>query len=191
MNELLHVQSYRPVTTLSFRINHYLNGLDAWGYHLGNVIIYSLTVVAMYWLSLRWLSTPAARIASLLFCFHPIHVEAVASLVGRADCLCGFFYLLTIHFYTVPIQCKVKSSRKRHVYTLCAYVFSILACFAKEIGATVFGMLCVVDMCGALSDPISKSTQLKRKKKLKSDVDSILLSQHNRQYESMYQKMIN
>jgi hypothetical protein len=35
-----------------------------------------------------------AIVASLLFTFHAIHVEAVASLVGRADLLSAAFFML-------------------------------------------------------------------------------------------------
>ena len=39
----------------------------------------------------------------LLFCVHPVHVEAVASLVGRADSLCGLFYILAILCYVQSV----------------------------------------------------------------------------------------
>jgi hypothetical protein len=45
-----------------------------------------------------------ARLASLIFALHPIHVEAVASVVGRADTLCGLFYCTSIYLYTKAIR---------------------------------------------------------------------------------------
>ena len=90
-------KSYRPITTLSFRLNHFLHGLDASGFHVLNVLIYACVVLLVYAVASQWLTNkPSARVASVLFCFHPIHVEAVASLVGRADSLCGMFYLLSM-----------------------------------------------------------------------------------------------
>lgn len=47
-------KSFRPLTTLSFRLNHSLHGLDAWGYHLGNVFIFAMTCVLVYLFALRW-----------------------------------------------------------------------------------------------------------------------------------------
>jgi protein O-mannosyl-transferase len=38
--------------------------------------------------------TAAAFIAALLFASHPVHVESVANTTGRAEVLCGLFYLL-------------------------------------------------------------------------------------------------
>ena len=91
-------------------------------------------------------------------------MEAVASLVGRADCLCGLLYIISIHLYSTAVQWKIKGEKTRHLYTLLAYMCSILACFAKEIGATIFGLFCVIEMCGTLTDASFKLTQLKRRK---------------------------
>ena len=37
----------------------------------------------------------AASMAALMFAVHPIHTEAVASVVGRAEVMCCFFFLLS------------------------------------------------------------------------------------------------
>lgn len=44
-------------------------------------------------------SVAGARIAALLFTCHPVHVEAVTSIVGRADSLCGLFYFCAVTAY--------------------------------------------------------------------------------------------
>ena len=41
----------------------------------------------------------AVWISGLLFALHPVHVEAVAGIVGRADILAGVFFLLTLIFH--------------------------------------------------------------------------------------------
>lgn len=52
---------------------------------------------------------PLYLIASVLFCVHPIHVEAVAGLVGRADIGCALFFLLSLHFYDNYLQHSYES----------------------------------------------------------------------------------
>ena len=47
----------------------------------------------------QWLNSGAARVAVLVFAFHPVHVEAVSSLVGRADALSGLLCLLACALY--------------------------------------------------------------------------------------------
>lgn len=94
------------MTTLTFRLDHIVYGLSAYGYHISNVIIYVFSSFAMYFAAKQWLDISVARLAALIFVFHPIHVEAVASIVGRADCLGGFFYFLSMVLYTNGIRSK-------------------------------------------------------------------------------------
>ncbi len=51
-------KSYRPLTVLTFRMDHYFHGLSADGYHVSNIIIYALACLAMYKLALQWLNKP-------------------------------------------------------------------------------------------------------------------------------------
>jgi len=56
-----------------------IHGYDAYGYHIGNIIIYIITCICLYSLAINiQTSISSARVAALVFCFHPIHVEAVA-----------------------------------------------------------------------------------------------------------------
>ncbi len=93
-------KSFRPVTTITFRIDHIFYGLSAYGYHISNLLIYIASSLAMYCACKQWVDLSVARLAALIFVLHPIHVEAVASIVGRADCLGGFFYFSSMSLYT-------------------------------------------------------------------------------------------
>ena len=127
----------------------------------------------MHQLALCWVPRSTARVASLIFCFHPVHVEAVASLVGRADSLCGLLTVLALFIYSVALQDRRKtpssSSRrfatglKTAVYLSISYLAAIAACFAKEIGATVFGLLCTLEVCDLLTVTCSFRTTDKLK----------------------------
>jgi len=136
-------KSYRPVTVLTYRVNHMMGGLHPEGFHVGNVAIYAAAVVAMYYFSSQWMGKRAARVASLCFCFHPTHVEAVASLVGRADCLCGLLFLAAAYFYTSHL--RTSASAAGYAGKVClfvaALVLALAAALAKEVGVTVFGLL--------------------------------------------------
>lgn len=63
----------------------------------------------MYHSLLQWVDTSIARIASVIFVFHPIHVENVASIVGRADCLCGLFFFASMILYTYSARLSATS----------------------------------------------------------------------------------
>jgi tetratricopeptide (TPR) repeat protein len=85
---------WRPLTTLTFALNHAAGGRAPWGYHLVNVLLHALAALALWALARRLAAAiaparaeAAALVAGALFSVHPVHVEAVAGLVGRAELL--------------------------------------------------------------------------------------------------------
>ncbi|XP_067110655.1 LOW QUALITY PROTEIN: protein O-mannosyl-transferase TMTC2 [Osmerus mordax] len=93
-------KSFRPLCTLSFRLNHALGGLRPWGYHLVNVSLHG-AVTALFTALCRPLlgGGPWSLLAGLLFASHPVHTEAVAGVVGRADVGAAFFFLMSLICY--------------------------------------------------------------------------------------------
>ena len=89
--------AYRPVDLLSFAANYAIHGKSTFGYHLTNVLLHAVNVLLLFWLFRRWFGETAAGVASLLFAVMPVHVEAVTSIVGRAEVLSTFFLLLAWH----------------------------------------------------------------------------------------------
>lgn len=86
---------YRPLTMFSLALGHALHGPDAWGHHAVNVLLHAAATAMVGLVALRWLGDRhAASAAALLFAVHPIHVEAVANIVGRAEILAALFLLL-------------------------------------------------------------------------------------------------
>ena len=83
------VKSYRPLTVLTFRANFIQHGLSVEGFHIVNVALHAACTRSSA--SARLLSAcgdaVAASVASLAFAVHPVHAEAVASIVGRAELL--------------------------------------------------------------------------------------------------------
>ena len=96
---------YRPLLLLSFAVQHWLHGGSAVGFHAVNVLLHCLVTLLFARLLLR-LEVPDAVVfgAALLFAVHPIHVEAVTSLVGRGETLAAVFVfgflLLALRFRT-------------------------------------------------------------------------------------------
>ncbi len=83
---------YRPVTVLSFALERLVHGGGPAGFHLVNVILHAAVSLLVYRVALHVLrSRWTAALAGLLFAAHPIHIEPVAGVVGRAELLsCGF-----------------------------------------------------------------------------------------------------
>ena len=100
-------KSYRPVCTLTFRVNRFVGGLRPWSYHLTNIglhalVTYLLVVLTRQVVGRKDRLTPL--LTGLLFGLHPIHTEAVAGVVGRADLLCGVFFLLSLLSYQEHVK---------------------------------------------------------------------------------------
>ncbi len=111
---------YRPMTSFSFYLNSLITGKGAWGFRLGNVLLYSWVCWLVYgvmrkFLDGSWIATPACRQAgldyeirndkwreklafwgALVFVVMPIHTEVVNNIVGRAEMLSLGFMLLAI-----------------------------------------------------------------------------------------------
>jgi len=84
---------WRPVTTLTFALDYALHGIDPFGYHLVNVALHAAVSVLLFAVFARIAGEPAvAAVAALLFAAHPVHTEAVASVVGRAELLAALAF---------------------------------------------------------------------------------------------------
>jgi tetratricopeptide (TPR) repeat protein len=78
---------YRPLTILSFALNYAVHGNWAPGYHSTNVFLHAAaSALLVAWLR-RLFDARLAFWAGMLFAVHPIHTEAVAGVVGRAELL--------------------------------------------------------------------------------------------------------
>ena len=87
---------WRPLTILSFAVDWMLSrGAPAW-LHLANALWHGLASVLVLAVLARWLPTRAAAAAALVFAVHPVHVEAVAGLVGRGELLPATALLLGV-----------------------------------------------------------------------------------------------
>jgi len=101
---------YRPLTILSYAVDWWLSGGRPWLFHLGNALWHGLAVVLVVVVLARWLPDPAALVAGLVFAVHPVHVEAVASIVGRAELLAAVGLLGAVAsarrgWWTVTVVC--------------------------------------------------------------------------------------
>lgn len=88
--------SWRPLATLSFATDVRLFGLSPAPMHVES-LLWFLWLVGVVWSFARdRLSPGAATLAACLFAAMPLHVENVASLVGRADTLALLFGLVAL-----------------------------------------------------------------------------------------------
>ena len=84
---------YRPLTLSSFALEWGLwNGHPA-GFHLVNVAVHAAVSLLVFFLILEVSTTLPALVGAVLFAAHPVHSEAVANVVGRAELYSALFIL--------------------------------------------------------------------------------------------------
>jgi protein O-mannosyl-transferase len=88
---------YRPLTTLSFLVNHMACGDRVWAFRIVNVLIHAAVCLAVYAVGV-WLLEDrfTAWLAAMLFAVHAVHSEAVLCVVGRADMMVTLLILIVL-----------------------------------------------------------------------------------------------
>jgi len=142
----------RPVTFGSFAVDWMIAGARPFWYHLVNVLL-NAAVSLLVFLILRVLleglprGETVAFVSALVFAVHPIHTEAVASIVGRSELLAGGFLLLA---WLLHLQ-----DRK-----IMALACLVLALMAKESAAVFLALVLAGDYARGKLKPVARYVQI-------------------------------
>ncbi|MCC7171284.1 MAG: hypothetical protein IT459_12610 [Planctomycetes bacterium] len=132
---------YRPVTVWTYWLQFTLHGLVPSWFHALNVLLHVLVSVLVLRVAHRFGAAPVAALtAGVLFAVHPIHVEAVAWIVGRAELLTAAFALAGVLLFGTPAQPGPMRGA-----SLAAVAYA-LACLAKETALPLPAALFVLDV---------------------------------------------
>lgn len=119
---------YRPLAITTFALDWIWSGGKPAGFIAVNILLHAATTL-LGWAILRRVfprAPMAAGFATLLFAVHPIHVEAVAGIVGRAEILAALFALAS---YLVWLRAEQST---RATERLAAPVLWFCALLSKE-----------------------------------------------------------
>lgn len=89
---------YRPLTIASYSINTFVFGYSPVSFHIVNILLHALTSFLIFVLFYRLSGRAVALAGFAFFMFLPIHVEAITSIVGRAEILSLFFVVGALIF---------------------------------------------------------------------------------------------
>ena len=111
---------FRPLTFATLALNWKIGQTRPFGYHLFNLLLHGAATLLFYFLleailfeSIPGSAIPATKLAAfaaaLIFAVHPIHTEAVSSIVGRSEILAaGFIFAAWIfHLKDRPIAASI------------------------------------------------------------------------------------
>lgn len=132
---------HRPLTVWTYWLQFELHGLVPAWFHAVNALLHALVSVLVLRVAHRVGAAPIAALAAgALFAVHPIHVEAVAWVVGRAELLAAAFSLGAVLWFGVPSQ-----ARPMRAASLAALAYAV-ACLAKETALPFPAALFLLDV---------------------------------------------
>ena len=128
------------------------------GFHAVNVVLHAAATALVHLVSLRvaMMGRPSgereaansarrqAGLAAALFAVHPVHTEAVAGLVGRAELLCGIFFLAGVLAYASAADAR--STWASFVWAGAAAAAMLAATLCKESGITAAGVYAAYEL---------------------------------------------
>lgn len=148
----------RPISMLSFALNHYFTGFEPYYFklinlfiHLTNgILIYFITLKIFSWLFLDKVQLKKVPFLSLIVCLvwlvHPINLTSVLYVVQRMTSLSTFFGLLSLLIYCFwrTSSITVLNSLYAWLLILSALICSVLC---KESGLLFVGLLYWIELC--------------------------------------------
>lgn len=133
---------YRPLTMTSYAVDWTLWGGSPLAFHLVNVLLHAAASALVGLLLLEFFPWWAALAGGVVFAVHPIHTEAVANVVGRAELLSAVFVLAAALIYVRAAR-HGRISPPALAGIALAYALSMLT---KESGVVLPGLLLTLDL---------------------------------------------
>ena len=119
---------WRPAVISSFALDYRVSSSPHW-FHVINVLWAAIATALFTLLACDLAGPVVGLIAGLLFAVHPVHVEAVANVVGRAE-------LMAAAGYAAALVCAIRAGRKP-TYLAGVAAGAAFAIASKEIAVTL------------------------------------------------------
>lgn len=133
---------HRPVTLVSFAFDWALWDGRPFGFHLTNVLLHALATALLVVLLLRLGGAWGAAVGGALFAVHPVHVEAVANVVGRAELLAAAAVFAAL---AVALRAPPRPAETRPAVAVSVGLLYLLGILAKESAIVLPLLVLLVD----------------------------------------------
>ncbi|MEO5658104.1 MAG: tetratricopeptide repeat protein, partial [Nitrospiria bacterium] len=122
---------YRPLTSLTYALNHRVGALDPFGYHAVNVVLHWGAAAVLMALIGTLAGHPAPAIAAgLLFAVTPANSEAVNYIAARSSLLASVWYAAAVWMFVLFRRAQARGWRS----ALAALGAAVLALSALALG---------------------------------------------------------
>jgi tetratricopeptide (TPR) repeat protein len=143
---------YRPVTVGAYTAQWALWGGRPLGFHAVNVALHVGVSLLVLELLLLFVPVPGAAAGALLFAVHPVHVEAVANVVGFAELVAAAAVLAACLLY---LRGEAWSPGWRAARLAGLSVLYVVGLGAKEIAVTLPGLLVLLELYRRSEEPLA------------------------------------
>lgn len=147
---------YRPMTMMVFAFEWVIGAGSPLSFHIVNVLLYAALSAAVYRLGALIMPRRSAFVAAALFAVHPVHVEAVANVVGQAELWVALILVALTGWY---IQLR-RAGELEAPHVLLIALGYLVACGFKEHAIVLPGLLLAAELC-VIRDTRSIGTRLR------------------------------
>jgi len=124
---------YRPLTMILIRAQNAVFGDSPAGYHAVNIALHLLVCALVFLVAARWLPTPGAFAAGLVFAVHAVHTEPVNVIFYQTTLLVSLIALVSLW-----IMSRARSGPGRTAVVVGLFVVALLC---KESAIVIPGLL--------------------------------------------------
>lgn len=143
--------NYRPVVLSSLALEWSVWRDAPFGYHAVNVLAHALVCLLLLSLLACLVDLRAALVGALFFAVHPVHTEAVANVMGRAELYAAIAYLGACLLYLKEVGPTSASRAMRLTGLIALY---LLAVGSKEIAVTLPAMAIALEVFRRSAEPL-------------------------------------
>lgn len=140
---------FRPTFVAWLILNFKLFGINAFGWHLFNVLLHIGVCLLGYLLLRRWqISQNLSFAIALVFAVHPVHTESVAWISGSPDLLFSIFLLGSFWFAESDAESRRQADEKIKGFVplnlIVALIFYAFALGSKEVAIICFPLFYLI-----------------------------------------------
>ncbi|HEY5489615.1 MAG TPA: hypothetical protein VIK25_00365 [Gemmatimonadaceae bacterium] len=119
---------YRPFMIFAYSVQWVVGSGSPLLFHLVNVLLAAACAVAVFWVAGFLVAPRVAWLAAALFAVHPVHVEAIANVVGQAELWAALVVLLAFGLYA---RDRLEGPLRRETGVVIWFLF-VVGMFIKE-----------------------------------------------------------
>ena len=141
---------YRPLTLIGWRAQWAFGDGAPLTFHVVNVVLHVATSVGVLWMASAVLPLLAAWTAAALYAVHPVHVEAVANVVGQSELVVAMLVVLAVGLY-LHARATGPGTVSRQRWVVIGTLYAT-ACLFKEHAIVLPALLLLAEATVARND---------------------------------------